>query len=105
MTLLREFLKASGKNEIEIDGDVVQLHDDTKRVVERVIEGKDGLIQAAYIKTSTGFTNRSIAKLYPLEVTSTTYITTTLPTCSVSTKPTEPTRLIRRAAQVATPPG
>ena len=108
LTSLREFHKAFGKNEIEIKvGDVVQVHDDTKRVnwrlavVERVIEGKDGLIRAADIKTSTGFTNRPITKLYPLEVTSTTHTTNKPPTCSVPTKPTEPTTPTRRAAQVA----
>ena len=73
--LLNEFHKVSGKNEIEIKvGDVVQVHDDTKRVnwrlaiVERIIQGKDGLVRAADIKTSTGYTNRPITKLYPLEV-------------------------------------
>ena len=99
LTSLCEFYKASGKNEIEIDGDgdgdVFQLHE-----AERVIEGKDGLIQAADIKTSICFTNRPIAKLYPLEVTSTIHTTTALLTCSVSTKPTKPTRLIERVAQV-----
>ena len=81
---LLEFHKVSGKNEVEIKvGDVVQVHDDTKRVnwrlatVERLIKGKDGLVRAADIKTSTGYTNQPITKLYPLEVTPTTHNTTT----------------------------
>ncbi len=48
---------------------MVQVHDDTKRVnwrlaiVESLIKGKDGLVRAANIKTSTGRTNRPITKL------------------------------------------
>ena len=69
-------------------GDVVQVHDDTKRinwrlaVIESLITGKDGLDQDGLvdwlscdirnIRTSTGCTNRPIAKLYPLEVIATT---------------------------------
>ena len=50
------------------------VHDETPRstwklaVVESLIEGGDGLTQAANIRTSTGHTNRPITKLYPLEV-------------------------------------
>jgi hypothetical protein len=53
-----------------------QVHDDTKRVnwrlavVQSLIKGKDGLVRAANIKTSTGHTNRPVTKLYPLEVKS-----------------------------------
>ena len=79
LTSLREFHKASGKNETTVKvGDVVQVHDDTKRinwrlaVVESLITGGDGMVRAANIRTSTGHTNRPIAKLYPLEVSSTT---------------------------------
>ena len=107
LTSLREFHKVSGKNETEIKvGDVVQVHDDTKRVnwrlaiVERIIKGKDGLVRAADIKTSTGYTNRPITKLYPLEVTSTTH-TTTKPECSKPSTPTTSTRPVRKTAQVA----
>ena len=97
----------SGKNETEIKVEnVVQVHDDTKRInwrlaiVERVIKGKDGLVRAADIKTSTGYTNRPITKLYPLEVTSTTH-TTTKPGCSIPSTPTKSTRPVRKTAQVA----
>ena len=50
------------------------VHDESPRltwklaVVESLIEGGDGLIRAANIRTSTGHTNRPITKLYPLEV-------------------------------------
>lgn len=37
-------------------------------IVEELITGKDGLTRAAKIKTSRGRTNRPIAKLIPLEV-------------------------------------
>lgn len=40
-------------------------------VIEGLIKGKDGHVQAAKIRTSTGRTNRPIARLYPLEVSST----------------------------------
>ena len=55
-------------------GDVVLIHDDTPRiqwklaVIEQVNKGADGLIHSADIRTSTGKTNRPIAKLYPLEI-------------------------------------
>jgi hypothetical protein len=50
------------------------IHDDSPRikwklaVIEDLITGNDGLIRAANLRTSTGQTNRPIAKLYPLEV-------------------------------------
>jgi len=37
-------------------------------VVEDLIHGGDGLVQAANIRTSTGRTNRQIVRLIPLEV-------------------------------------
>ena len=64
-------------------GDVVLLHDDTARVNWKlaVIEshnlGGDGKIRSANIRTASGSTNRSIARLYPLEVNSTEICTTT----------------------------
>ena len=56
-------------------GAFVLVYDDSPRinwrlaVVEDTISGKDGLIRAATIRKSTGKTNRSITKLYPLEIT------------------------------------
>jgi hypothetical protein len=77
LTSLREFHKTTGNNSTEIRvGDVVQVHDDTKRVnwrlavVQSLIKRKDGLVRAENIKTSTGHTNRPVTKLYPLEVKS-----------------------------------
>ena len=97
----------SGKNETEIKvGDVVQVHDDTKRVhwrlaiVERIIKGKDGLVRAADIKTSTGYTKSTYHQTVPLEETSTTH-TTTKPECSKPSTPTKSTRPVRKTAQVA----
>ena len=55
-------------------GDIVLIHDDTPRmqwrlaVVEELIMGLDGFVRAAKIRTSSGKTNRPIAKLFPLEV-------------------------------------
>ena len=79
LTSLREFHRTSEKNEVAVQvGDVVQVHDDTKRinwrlaVIESLIAGKHGLVRAANIRTSTGCSNRPIAKLYPVEVRATT---------------------------------
>ena len=76
LTSLREFYHTTGNNsEIIKVGDVVLIHDDTPRihwrfgVVERVNKGSDGHARSANIRTSTGQTNRPIARLYPLEVT------------------------------------
>ena len=76
LTALREFHRVSGTNTQTVRvGDVVLIHDDTSRVhwrlavIERLNKGADGLTHSADIRTSTGKTNRPIAKLYPLEVT------------------------------------
>ena len=51
------------------------MHDDIPKVnwklaaIQQVINGKDGLIRAANIRTANGVTNQLITKLYPLEVT------------------------------------
>ena len=75
LTSLREFRRASGKNDVAVQiGDVVQVRADTKRInwrlaiIDSVITGKDGLVRGANIRTCTDYTNRPIAKLYPLEV-------------------------------------
>jgi len=63
---------------------VVQIHDDCPRVhwrlgvIEQMNKGADGLVCSAQLRTSTGRTNRPIAKLYSLEVT----VTDTLPSRS-----------------------
>ena len=55
-------------------GDIVLIHDDTPRMqwrlamIEEVIGGLDGLVRAARIRTSSGKTNRLLAKLFPLEI-------------------------------------
>jgi len=76
LTALRECHHSTGNNSqtIAVD-DIVLIHDDTPRihwrlaVVERLSKGADGYIRSADIRTSTGQTNRPIARLYPLEVT------------------------------------
>jgi len=52
----------------------VSVHEDNKprlqwkiAIVEELIKGNDGQVRAAYIKTSTHTTIRSVAKLYPSE--------------------------------------
>ena len=79
LTSLRDFHRTSGNNCQQVKtGDVVLIHDDGPRlrwkmaVIEELIVGGDGLVRAANIRTSSGRTNRPIAKLYPLEVASTT---------------------------------
>jgi len=57
-------------------GDIVLVHHDTARVnwrlavVESLNNGADGMIRSANIRTTSGKTNRPIARLYPLEVNS-----------------------------------
>ena len=75
LTSLREFHKSQGSNHQRVKvGDVVQIHDEGPRlnwrlaVIEELITGNDGIVRAAYIRTSTGRTNRPIVKLYPLEI-------------------------------------
>ncbi|XP_065896204.1 uncharacterized protein [Dysidea avara] len=79
LTSLREYHRTTGSNNQQIkQGDVVLMWDEAPRstwrlaIVEKLMIGKDGLVRAAYIKTSQGRTNRPIAKLIPLEVSSPT---------------------------------
>ena len=76
LTSLREFHRTTGTNEKSIKkGDVVLVHDKDPRsswklaVIEDVIRGGDGLVQAVHIRTSTGYTNRPVTKVYPPEIT------------------------------------
>ncbi|XP_065918802.1 uncharacterized protein [Dysidea avara] len=76
LTTLRETHTVTGNNHQAVKvGDVVLIHDDTARVnwrmavIESVNKGADGMIRSADIRTSTGRTNRPIARLYPLELT------------------------------------
>lgn len=78
LTSFQEHHSTTGKNEqyIKVE-DVVLVHDDIPRakwkmaVVEQLIQGKDGYTRAANIRYSGGKTNTPIAKLYPLELSST----------------------------------
>ena len=77
LTSLREHHRASGNNDQRIkQGDVVLVYDESPRiswrlaVVEELLKGNDGLVRAANIRTTHGRTNRPIAKLIPLEVSS-----------------------------------
>ena len=80
LTSLREYHQKAGVNIRTIkEGDVVQIHDESRRVrwririVQGVIKGKDGLVRVAMVRTSSGVTNRTVTKLYPLEVNSMDY--------------------------------
>lgn len=52
------------------------VHDDCPRInwkmaiVESLVKGNDGLVRSATIRTRNGVTNRPVAKLYPLELSS-----------------------------------
>ena len=77
LTSLREHHRATGINSQTIKtGDIVLVHDDSPRitwklaVIEELMKGKHGLVRAAKIRTAQGRTNRPIAKLIPLEVSS-----------------------------------
>ncbi|XP_065883158.1 uncharacterized protein [Dysidea avara] len=78
LTALRKYHHATGHNHQQIKiGDIVIVHDDGPRVnwrlavVTKLLVGGDGFTRAVEIQTSTGTTNRPIAKLYLLEVCST----------------------------------
>jgi len=108
LNTLREFHRTTGNNvQTAKEGDVVQIHVDCPRVhwrlgvIEQLNKGADGLVRSAQLRTSTGRTNRPIAKLYPLEV----MVTDTLPSRSDNltkqraTRTTnESTRPVRQAA-------
>ena len=73
--ILREFQRASGvRNDNVQIGDVVQIHDESKRiywklaVIEKLITGNDGHSRSAVVRTSNGRTNGPITKLFPLEL-------------------------------------
>ena len=58
-------------------GDVVLIHDDIVPrmkwklgLIVELYKGYDGIVRSAKLKTSSGFTNRPISKLYPLEIRS-----------------------------------
>ena len=77
LTSLREYHRTTGTNRRKVKvGEVVLIQDDTLyidwklAVVEELIEGKDGLVRAAHIRTAQGRTNRPISKLCPLEMSS-----------------------------------
>ena len=74
LTSLREHHKASGDNIQPVrNGEVVLVHDDVPRTpwqmatIEDLIIGRDGLTQAATIRTINGMISRPITRLYPLE--------------------------------------
>ena len=75
LTALREYHRATGHNHQQIKiGDIVIVHNDGPCVnwrLTKLLVGGDGFTRAVEIRTSTGTTNRPIAKLYPLEVCST----------------------------------
>ena len=69
LTSLREAHRMTGTNLQSVKvGDIVLIHDDTPRMqwrlamIEEVIRGLDGLVRAAKIRTSSGKTNRPLAK-------------------------------------------
>ena len=109
LTPLRETHRTTGNNDQQVKvGDVVLVHDDTKRVnwklavIESVNKGRDNIIRSANIRTSTGRTNHPISRLYPLEVSSSTDLTTRQPSIETSERsesPVPPKRPVREAAK------
>lgn len=76
LTSLRETDKNLVKgtnNNIKV-GQIVQIRDDQSRLfwklarVEELVQGADGNIRTAIVKTSTGRTSRPLVHLYPLEL-------------------------------------
>jgi len=75
LTSLREFHKTSGMNIQNVQiGDVVLIHDDGPRlhwrlgVIDSLIQGNDGFVRSANVRTSNRVTSRPISRLYPLEI-------------------------------------
>ena len=78
LTSLREYHRNTGNKRQEIKvGEVVQIHDDTHRnqwklgIIDKLFTGEDNRVRSVQLKTARGYTNRAIAKLYPLEITAT----------------------------------
>ena len=77
LTSLRKFYHPTGTSGQQVKiGDIVLVHDECPRmnlklaVIKGLTKGNDGMVQSATIRTKNGITNRPVAKLYPLEVTS-----------------------------------
>lgn len=87
-------------------------------VIENLIRGCDGFVRAVHICTSTGYTNRPVTKLHPLEITTATTVpmiashdsSEQQPTAVVSTRPRRAatTEAMRRITEwtrgIRTPP-
>lgn len=78
LTSLREYHRVTGKNSQQVKiGEIVQIHDDTHRnawklgIIDKLLVGEDNRVRSVQLKTARGYTNRPIAKLYPLEVNAT----------------------------------
>ena len=108
LTALREAHRTTGTNTQQVKiGDVVLVHDDTKRVnwklaiIESVNRGADGMIRSANIRTATGRTNHPIARLYPLEVSAAevTAKPSTMKTSESSDAPAPTKRPMREAVK------
>ena len=81
LTALREhYSKSTHPSKTIKVGDVVQIHDDKPRiqwklgVVDELLTGNDGITRAVKLRTNSGYTNRLVVKLYPLEITNTSKI-------------------------------
>jgi len=72
-------------------------------IVTRLLVGHDGFTLAAEIRTSTGSTNRPIAKLYPLEVHSDEYVNKAPPTPARVTDDTLTVRQPEKEDKVSQP--
>lgn len=76
LTSLKDFHKTSKTNKQVIKKSNVIVHNKTPRLcwklamIKDLVEGNDGLVRSALIRTTNGRTSRLIVKLYPLEVTS-----------------------------------
>ena len=78
LTSPREYHRNTGNNRQEIKvGEVVQIHDDTYRnqwelgIIDKPLTGEDNRVRYVQLKTARGYTNRPIAKLYPMEIAAT----------------------------------
>ena len=69
-------------------------------VIESVNKGEDGKIRSANIRTSTGRTNRPVARLYPLELSEDTRPSSSINDGPQQSTPEPPLRRSTREAAI-----
>ena len=71
MALREHYSKSTHPSKTIKVGDVVQIHGDKLGLVDELLTGNDGITRAVKLRKNSGYTNRLVVKLYPLEITNT----------------------------------